>query len=827
MSSSIEKTYHMLSQNYYWPHMHNSVEQYVKSCHCTQHKNTNHQQHAELQQRPINERKFAEITMDFITGLPKTTKNNNGILVIVDRLTKWCCLIPYNASGNRLVPAAETTADMVYRHWVVNYGIPQHITTDRDPQFTSKFWKELWKLQGTELGFSTAYHPQTDGQTERTNRTLEEMLRIMCSESPTEWDIYLPHAQHAINTTPQSSINISPYEFVYNQLPSKPVDRIAQANVPLAQAIVNDNIDIQQKAIESLNKARHRQKQYYDKHVKPMSFDIGSYAYVHTANLRAANDSSRKLIPKWAGPFKVIDKIGEVAYKLKLPQTLIDKNLHDVFHINKLQKYNPRNTTWKDNDNNILVGGPELIDGEHEWEVDKIVDSKKRGNNMIYLVRWKGWNRYHDSWELESELVNARDKINEYNRNKNTNLIDQALNDVLDTSSRAQQSNYRTRLLSRNNVTSILCGNIDNIIFNINITRSKTPKKKKVRNKSFDLVGIEENPGPCITNNNIISTNQPIHEHSMQEQLRSSDAPSIARINELQKLNTDVCDKALQTDSTVVNTQHSSKRQQSMQVQSRYSSAQSIARINELEKLNADACNKLLHSNNVTTKLKNQNAVLNHQVKELKSRINNLQNNIIHAAPIPEVDPQFTLQDALDLMPNTDAYNNLPWYQQTLMIFTEWCYNITKSIYRYKIQYIRDIISNEHDQQYAHIKWEDSWVPIDHVTSQAITQYHNHIRSKQELQHRIQQNNEQNQTNKHQLKVKYSGIKREIANLTNQSSDMNRMLHIKVEDKYQYHKQLDQITNNKRIKFNRTHPDITHNHNNNNMISHHRNNTST
>ena len=466
----IEKTYHMISQNYYWLNMHKTVEDYVKSCHCLQHKNTNNQQHAMLQQRAIPQRKFSEITMDFITGLPKTNKSNNGILVIVDRLTKWCVFIPFSTERSTDVPAAEITAELVYNNWVVHYGVPTHITSDRDPQFTSKYWKSLWASQGTELGFSTAYHPQTDGQTERTNRTIQEMLRIYCSDKPRDWDYYLSRAQHAINHTPTSTTNISPYEFAFEQKPSLAVDRIVESNVPLAENNIINNRQSIQKAIDELNKARNRQKQYYDKHVKEITFDIGSYGYVHTTNLRSPTDVSRKLTPKWAGPFRIIEKVGNVAYKLKLPQSLLDKNVHDVFNVNKLHKYNPRQIIYKDG-NELLPPGPELIEGEYEWEVESIVGKRKYRNTNMYLVHWKGWNRYHDSWELESELVNAKDAIDLYNRNQALQAIDQLTHSVYNAIPQKQNNNINNRRnnnrIRQYNSNSIICASIDLVVFNI------------------------------------------------------------------------------------------------------------------------------------------------------------------------------------------------------------------------------------------------------------------------------------------------------------------------------------------------------------------------
>jgi hypothetical protein len=197
-------THHKLIQHYYWPQMYEDVVTYVKECHvCQASKSVNQLPAGLLQPLPIPDHPLEDISMDFITHLPRTISGNVGMMVIVDRLTKYVRIIPTATEDDSAIPAAERTAQLFLHHWVRTFGIPKSIVSDRDVQFTSIFWTELFKCYGTQLKFSSAYHPQTDGQTERTNRTLQEVLRSYVSDDQDAWDENVWHVEVAINTSAQ------------------------------------------------------------------------------------------------------------------------------------------------------------------------------------------------------------------------------------------------------------------------------------------------------------------------------------------------------------------------------------------------------------------------------------------------------------------------------------------------------------------------------------------------------------------------------------------------------------------------------------------------
>jgi hypothetical protein len=207
------KMYYDLKERFWWYGMKRSVAEYVAICNTCQRVKAEHQRPAGLlQPLKIPEWKWEEITMDFIVGLPRTQKGYNSIWVVVDRLTKVAHFIPVNTtySGARL-------AELYISRIVCLHGVPKKIISDRGSQFTSWFWEQLHDSLDTKLRFSTAYHPQTDGQTERTNQVLEDMLRACAILYGTSWDKCLPYAEFLYNNSYQASLKKSPFEALYGR----------------------------------------------------------------------------------------------------------------------------------------------------------------------------------------------------------------------------------------------------------------------------------------------------------------------------------------------------------------------------------------------------------------------------------------------------------------------------------------------------------------------------------------------------------------------------------------------------------------------------------
>src|SRR5215212_4702588 len=240
--------------------------------------------------------------MDFIGPLPETKDKNNAILVIVDTLTKAVSLIPIKTTDG-----APEIARIFYRQIFSRFGVPQKIISDRDPRITGAFWRRLLELINTKLALSTAFHPQTDGQTERANRFLEQVLRNTINYWQTNWDDLLPAAEFAINSSVNESTGFAPFELMYGLIPAMPIDLINQdSKIPAAEELIKKIISAVKTARTHIIKAQISQKHHADKHRRQHKFKIGDLVLLNNQNLRVPDHKSRKLSPKFAGPFKII-----------------------------------------------------------------------------------------------------------------------------------------------------------------------------------------------------------------------------------------------------------------------------------------------------------------------------------------------------------------------------------------------------------------------------------------------------------------------------------------------------------------------------------------
>lgn len=416
----LDKTYFSLCKSYYWFSIYTDTKQYCRTCLvCQQTKASNRKKAGLLQPLPIPAYRWHTITMDFIVQLPKSTGGYDAIFVVVDKLSKRAYFIPTHTTAT-----APTTALLFFKHVIKNgHGIPEVIISDRDSKFTSMFWQSLWKLLDTKLAMSTAFHPQSDGQTERTNRTLEQMLRAYTDVNQSNWDELLAYAEIAYNNSKNDSTGFSPFYLNHGQDMRLPAGAINSVNTP--NAAVGDLLSELQSTMVLVQKnlvhAQEVQKKYADQHRREETFAIGDKVLVDARDINFTS-GSKKLLDKYIGPYTIVALVGPVAYRIELPKKF---RIHDVFHVSKLKRYE-QTEKFPDRQQDIRPVADSQVDGTDAFVVEKLVDKKVvgKGKNakVHYLVKWFGYPDWESSWEPIDHLTGIADEsISAYEKSHNGN----------------------------------------------------------------------------------------------------------------------------------------------------------------------------------------------------------------------------------------------------------------------------------------------------------------------------------------------------------------------------------------------------------------------
>ncbi|GJR19476.1 putative reverse transcriptase domain-containing protein [Tanacetum coccineum] len=315
------KMYQDLKKLYWWPNMKAEIATYVSKCMtCVKVKAEYQKPSGLLVQPKIPQWKWENITMDFVTKLPKTASGQDTIWVIVDRLTKFAHFLPIKETDSMEKLTRQYMKEVVSRH-----GVPFSIISDRDSKFMSHFWKSLNEALGTQLDMSTAYHPQTDGQSERTIQTLEDMLRAYVMDSEKGWDIHLPLIEFSYNNNYHTSIKAAPFDALYGRKCQSP---ICWAEVGDAQLtgpkIVRETTEKIMQIKHRLQALHDQQRSYANKRRKPLEFQVGDKVMLKVSPWKGVIRFGKrgKLNPRYIGPFKTLAKVGTVAYRLELPKKL-------------------------------------------------------------------------------------------------------------------------------------------------------------------------------------------------------------------------------------------------------------------------------------------------------------------------------------------------------------------------------------------------------------------------------------------------------------------------------------------------------------------------
>jgi len=389
----VQKTLHRLRADFYIPGDKALVQDWVRACVTCQRNKTETQRPAGLlQPLEVPSQVWADISMDFIEGLPKVG-GKSVILTVVDRFSKYAHFIalghPYTAAS-----VARAFFDGVVRL----HGFPASIVSDRDPVFTGHVWRDLFRLAGVKLRFSTAFHPQTDGQSEVVNKVIAMYLRCVTGDRPRAWVDWLAWAEYCYNTSYHTALHATPFEMVYGRPPPRLLPfEDGTARTEAAGDLLRTRDEILDEARQRLLQAQQLSKKYYDAHHRDAEFAVGDWVWLrllHRTTQSLDPRSKRKLGPRYAGPFRVVERVGSLAYRLELPE---GSRLHDVFHVGLLKAYrgDPPATT---------PALPPTARGRLLPAPEKVLKAQKRRDVWHVLVQWTGLPVDDATWEKLDEF---------------------------------------------------------------------------------------------------------------------------------------------------------------------------------------------------------------------------------------------------------------------------------------------------------------------------------------------------------------------------------------------------------------------------------------
>ena len=393
------------------------IRNYIPSCDtCQRNKSSRHAKYGLLQPLDTPYAPWRSISVDFIVALPES-EGKNQIMVVVDRFTKMGHFIPLIGESS-----AKNCADAFLQNVWKLHGLPDEIISDQDTKWTSQFWNELCEIMGIKRNLSTAFHPQSDGQTERLNQTLEQYLRTFINYDQDDWVQLLPLAEYAYNNSVTALTKMSPFYANYGYNSRTNWAKEVEVKNPASTLYAHWMESVHTKARENLEKARKAMWNYYDqKRMEAPSFKEGDLVMLDGRNIRTKRPS-KKLAPKKYGPFKILKKIGTRAYKLELHSRW---RIHDVFHVSLLEPYIRRELEGRVQ----TRPEPEEINGDLEYEVEGIINSEirnstkkingrnKRVKTQFYLVKWKGYPEDECTWEPGHHLTSAEEKVEEFHQN--------------------------------------------------------------------------------------------------------------------------------------------------------------------------------------------------------------------------------------------------------------------------------------------------------------------------------------------------------------------------------------------------------------------------
>ena len=404
-------TLDLVRREYTWPGVCTYVKDYVKSCTaCACVKTLCHRPYGMLKQLPTPEQPWNSISMDFIEQLPASS-GFTAILVVVDHLSKQALFIPTHDTIT-----SPKLAQLFLLHVFSKHGVPTHVTSDRGTEFISHFFRSLGKALNMKLHFTSGYHPKGNGQTERSNQTLEQYLRVYCNYQQDNWSDLLPLVEFTYNNVPSATTGVSPFFANKGYHPNLAVHPKHDLSSTRAHEYAVD--------LELLHEFLHiemaaAQKRYQGpadaKRSHPPDFKVGNQVFIKAKYFRSTRPS-KKLSEKNLGPYPIIAQVGSLSFTIRLPDSM--RAVHPVFHVSQLEPTTPNVIP-----NCVQPPPPPIeVDGEPKYEITEILDSKldhcRRQCPLLYLVRWAGYEGTDEetSWLVATELGHTTDLVANFHK---------------------------------------------------------------------------------------------------------------------------------------------------------------------------------------------------------------------------------------------------------------------------------------------------------------------------------------------------------------------------------------------------------------------------